>query len=261
MKRTSTQILYILTLGLLLMVTIQVDAQQVNGPNKESVIYYKDGSIFKGQVIKEDPLHYLMVLSTLDTISINKAMIGRFANTRRMNLYRKGGFHYKEGIYFYFTGMLGGGSNDSYTGITDITVAYRTNPDQSIGLGAGLAISDIVLASTWMTHEFTTLFLYGRQYLGKSKTRFYFDSRVGYGFPRMSENAFGDDHNGGLHFQPGVGLHFASKSGLKWHVGIARFVQRTSGQDFTTGPFNQPIETDFKLWYSRTVFKIGIEIR
>lgn len=261
MKNMPSQILSALLSGLLILIVGHVDAQEVESPKKETVIYYKDGSVFKGQVIEENPLHYTMVLSTLDTININKSEIGRFASARRMNLYRRGGFHYKDGFYLYMTGMLGGGSNETYTGLTDITVGYRTNPDQSIGIGAGLAISDIVLASTWMTHEFTTVFLYGRQYLGKSKTRFYFDSRLGYGFPRLSEDLFGDEHNGGVHFQPGIGLHFASKSGLKWHFGLARFIQRTSGEDSTTGPFNQPIETNFKLWYSRTVFKIGIEIR
>ncbi len=261
MKRISDRIFSGIVLGLLLLFAFRVEAQQANDPAEQSIIYFKDGSVFKGVIIDEGPIHYQMVLSTLDTISINKTMIGRFANARRMNLYRRGGYHYKDGVYVYITGMLGGGANDSYTGMTDLTIGYRTNPDQSIGIGAGLAISDIVLASTWMTHEFTTVFLYGRQYLGKSKTRFYFDSRVGYGFARTGQDGISDDHNGGVHFQPGVGLHFSSKSGLKWHVGLARFVQRTSGQDMTTGPFNQPIETDFKLWYSRTVFKVGIEIR
>lgn len=261
MKRFADTIHFILMWCFLLLVVAQLEAQHVKSPVEESIIYYKDGSIFKGTIINEDALHYQMVLSTLDTIHVNKAMVGRFTNARRMNLYRRGGYHYKDGIYVYLTGMLGGGADESYTGMTDITLGYRTNPNQSIGIGAGLAISDIVLASTWMTHEFTTVFLYGRQYLGKSKTRFYFDSRVGYGFARMGQDGISDDHTGGVHFQPGVGLHFASKSGLKWHIGLARFVQRTSGQDMTFGPFNQPIETDFKLWYSRTVFKVGIEIR
>ena len=258
MKRYLVQVLIVLVM---ILVISEVDAQRINQPSEETVVYYKDGSIFKGKVIDEDPLHYVMVLSTLDTININKALIGRFSDARRMSLFRRGKFHYKDGVYVYMTGMLGGGANDTFTGITDLTLGYRTNPNQSIGIGAGLAVSDIILASTWMTHEFTTVFLYGRQYLGKSKTRFYFDSRLGYGFARMAQDGFSDEHNGGFHFQPGVGLHFASKSGLKRHIGLASFVQRTSGQDATTGPFNQPIETDFKLWYSRTVFKIGMEIR
>ncbi len=260
MKKISGHILSGILVAFFMLATIDADAQQTESPTRESIVYYKDGSVFKGRIVNEDPNQYLMVIGTLDTITINKSMVGRFSDARHMDLYRKGGFHYKDGFYAYITAMLGG--NDEHaTGLTDITFAYRTRQDQSIGIGAGLAISDVVLASTWMTHEFTTLFLYGRQYLGRSKSRFYFDTRVGYGFPRVSENVFGDDHKGGVHFQPGIGLHFASKSGLKWHIGLARFIQRTSGEDVTTGPFNQPIETDFKLWYSRTVFKIGIEIR
>lgn len=259
MRKFTKQVLMVFTA--IFWVSVELEAQQVNDQPNQSIIYYKDGSIFKGALIDESPLHYIMVLSTLDTINVNKAMVGRFADSRKMSLYRRGKFHYKDGIYVYMTGMLGGGANDNSTGMTDLTIGYRRTPDQSIGIGAGLAISDIVLAGTWMTHQFTTVFLYGRQYLGKSRARFYFDSRVGYGFPRMSDNVWGDDHNGGVHFQPGLGLHFASKSGLKWHLGLARFIQRTTGEDVTTGPFNQPIETDFKLWYSRTVFKIGMEIK
>lgn len=255
----STWINRITLLMLLVWADHQVWAQEDEEKNEEAVIYYKDGSIFKGFILREDPLHYRMVLSTLDTINVNKAMVGRFSSVKRMSVYRRGSFHYKEGFYIYLTGMLGGGDGHA-TASTDVTVAYRRTPNQSLGLGMGLAISDITLASTWMTHEFTTLFLYGRQYLGNSKTRFYFDSRVGYGFPRTSEFV-GDDHNGGIHFQPGLGLHFASKSGLKWHIGLARFIQRTSGEDTTPGPFNQPIETNFKLWYSRTLVKIGMEIK
>lgn len=260
MKKIARQIVSGLVLAVLVLLVLQGQAQQNEPPKEETVIYYKDGSVFRGQIIKDDPLHYQMVLATLDTITINKAMIGRFASARNMRLFKRGKFHYKDGVYVYATGMLGGGDGN-YTALTDITLGYRTKPNQSVGIGAGLAISDIWLASTWLEHEFTTVFLYGRQYLSKSGARFYFDTRLGYGFPRVNENVIGDDHNGGVHFQPGIGLHFASKSGLKWHLGLARFIQRTSGQDVTTGPFNQPIETDFKLWYSRTVFKIGIEIR
>lgn len=259
MNKTISQCVLGLLAGFCMLTDTPVEAQE-KAPEEERIIYYKDGSVFRGRILSEDPLHLQLVLSTMDTISINKSMIGRNTTARRMSMHRRGGFHYKEGMYAYLTGMLGGG-DDNLTGMTDLTLGYRIHPNRSVGIGAGLAISDIVLAGSWMTHEFTTIFLYGRQYLGKSKTRFYFDTRLGYGLPRASANVFGNEHNGGVHFQPGLGLHFASKSGLKWHIGVAQFVQRTSGEDITTGPFNQPIETEFKLWYHRTVFKLGIEIR
>lgn len=257
MKRSTYLIRALLIFMLGLCLGPQVVAQEVQP--EEAVIYYKDGSIFKGFLVGDGPLHYRMVLSTLDTINVNKSMVGRLSSVNSMSVYRRGSFHYKEGMYIYVTGMLGGGDGHA-TALTDVTLGWRTTPQQSIGLGVGLAISDVTLANAWMTHEFTTLFAYGRQYLGKGKTRFYFDTRVGYGFARSSEFV-GDEHNGGFHYQPGVGFHFASKSGLKWHIGLARFIQRTSGDDVTVGPFNQPIETNFKLWYSRTLFKIGIEIK
>ena len=229
-------------------------------------VHLKDGSIFHGHKIDESGYHIELIIVTGDTLILQKDLVVGISDhdhthTRRKYLYRKKArFHYKDGFYVYLTGMLGRGANDSFTGVTDITVGYRINPNRSVGIGAGLATSDIFLGSSWLFHEFATVFLYGRQYLGKSRTRFYFDARVGYGFPRVSQNLAGNEHNGGLHFQPGVGLHFATRFGLKWHVGVSQYIQRTSGEDVSFGPFNQPIETDFKIWYSRPVFKVAIEI-
>ena len=94
-----------------------------------AIVQYTDGSVFIGQIIYEGDLDMKIVLSTRDTITLNKVFIKRIRRTDKdIALFNGAKFHYTKGV-FYSLQFGGGGDNDGVdgTGQLDAIVGYRFN--------------------------------------------------------------------------------------------------------------------------------------
>lgn len=230
-------------------------------PEKLS-INYKDGSFYQGQVVRWEPNHIILKITTGDTITVDRSLITKIKSSKDVRVYRKGSYHLKTGYYGYATLNVGSDDFAQATTQIELIIGKRMTEKWSVGIGYGRTYSDATLAGVWTNHTFRNLFGYGRYYLKNSKVQPYVDAKLGYGFAAGGNDVFFfDPHSGGFNFQPGIGLHFASKKATRWVIGIGQNLQYTRGSNTDQGPFGSPIIADYKLWYNRTVFKIGFEFK
>lgn len=238
-----------------------VFSQDSPEPEKLS-INYKDGSFFLGEVIKWEPNTIILKISTGDTISVDRSLITKVRSNHDISVYRKGSYHLKTGYYGYASLNIGGDNAAQATSQVELIIGKRMSEKWSVGIGYGRTYSDATLGGVWTNHTFRNLFGYSRYYLKNSKVQPYVDAKLGYGFSAgRNGDFFFDQHSGGLNFQPGIGLHFASKKSTRWIIGVGQNLQYTRGSSTNQGPFGNPIIADYKLWYNRTVFKIGFEFK
>ncbi|MEM9338551.1 MAG: hypothetical protein AAGA66_07460 [Bacteroidota bacterium] len=235
-------------------------AQEETG--KKVAVYYQDGSVFVGQVISEKADGMKLRLSTNDTIAVNPFFIKKIRDWKN-----NGVFHYEKGYFANVSFSLGSSSYFGSHGEANLTFGKRFNEKWAAGIGVGRAGGELDVArSVFLYHSFTTLYGYGRYYLGKGtrKVKPYVDTRIGYGF--IDEDVFffnvNNEQNGGAYYSPGIGLHFASKNSVKWHISISRYSQNVSGtRTDNFGPFNNPIVTDYNAWSNSFMVRFGIEIK
>ncbi|NJL75989.1 MAG: hypothetical protein HC892_14185 [Saprospiraceae bacterium] len=95
----------------------------------------------------------------------------------------------------------------------------------------------------------------------KWRIRPYLFSQLGYGFG-VNDEFSNDITSGGVYFEPGVGIHFASRKNLRFIMSLSQHIQRGTGSiqtfDFSS---NNSIEVNYNLLFNRAVFKIGMEFR
>lgn len=225
----------------------------------KAIVHYKDGSVFIGNLVKQTPERVWVLLSTADTIRLQRSEIKKLKSSKDWIIYHKGRFHFTKGYFGQFHFGLAEDDQFNITTQINLIVGKRLDKKWSVGLGGGIETSDRKLGGDWVTHQFGTIFGYGRYYLSDSRIRTYVDSRLGYGFDISP--SWMDPHSGGINMMPGIGLHFASKKDIKWYLGLGRYIQYTSGNSRFIGPFGLPVETDYKLWYQRTMIRIGFEFK
>ena len=81
---------------------------------------------------------------------------------------------------------------------------------------------------------------------------------MGYGNPSNIVWA-GGEYSGGVHFQPGFGVHFASRRKARFILTLSQMIQNTRGERVDFDFLSNPINIKYKYWYNRTMLKIGVE--
>lgn len=228
-----------------------------------AIIYTHDGSVFIGHIIYSDELTVDLVAVTGDTLHIQKGLIkGYYRNSENMILHRGGKMHYTEGYFVSSTLGWGGNFDESPSFDWDLIVGKRLTKRVSVGIGTSLSLNSAVLPGLgwgWFDHHFMPIFGYGRYYLNDKKVRLFASSRLGYGFP--TNIIWNDDHQGGLHFQPGVGIHFASRKSGRFIITLSQMIQQTGGSRTDLDVFSNPVNFNYTHWYNRTMLKIGVEFK
>ena len=224
-----------------------------------AIVQYNDGSVFVGKIIYEAALDMKMVLTTNDTITLNKVYIKRIRRTdKNISLYNGAKFHYTKGVFY--TLQFGGSfsdSGDTDTGQAEAIVGYRFNKKLAAGIGFGSSYNSTFSFGTWLDANAIPVFAYGRYYPFDKKVRPFIAGKIGWAFP--DQNAFGGDHQGGLLFQPEIGVNFASRRRMRFLLTLGQQLQNIRGESLGFDPFGNRIESKYNLWFNRTVLKIGFE--
>ena len=196
-----------------------------------------------------------MVLGTLDTIQLNKLFIKRIRRTdKNISLFFGAKYHYTKG--FFASLQFGGGESVSQAALI---LGYRFNKKLAAGIGFGNSYnysSNFNIGFGTETNS-TPVFAYGRYYHFDTKVKPFIAAKVGWGFP--NQNAFGGDHEGGFLVQPEIGVNFASRRHFRFLLSIGQQFQNTRGDFLFFDNIGNPVDGNFNVWFSRTVFKIGLE--
>jgi len=255
---------FILIFGLIIICS-QLSYSQLFRKNKitvsmAAVVHYNDGSVFVGRIVEESPLAMDLMLSTGDTISLNKTYIHRIKRgDQNISLYNGAKFHYTKG--YFITAQLGGNASfNDWDGGTDqfeLIGGYRFSKSVAAGLGIGVSFNSTNTFGTWIEASAVPVFTYGRFYLADKRMKPFVATKLGWAFP--DNNAFGGDHRGGMLFQPEIGVNFASRRRIRWLLTVGQQLQNIRGNDLNFDQFGNPINSNFNIWFNRTVIKVGIE--
>lgn len=231
-------------------------------PSKTStraIVQYNDGSVFIGDILFEGTLNMKMILSTNDTVNLNKAYIKRIKRgDKNISLFGGAKFHYTEG--FFMSLQFGGMNSNDFSNETSefsFIGGYRFNKKLAAGLGFGAGYNTTFSFGTWIDASTIPVFAYARFYPFDKKVKPFVAGRLGWGFP--DNNAWGGDHTGGLYFQPEIGINFASRRRIRFTLSIGQQIQHIKGSNVNFDQFSNPITSNYNLWFNRTVFKVGLD--
>ena len=229
---------------------------------EEAIIYYKDGSVYIGNIVFEDTWQIDLLIQSNDTLHLAKKDIHKtWRSTDNITMLRRGRFHFKNTLFVGMDIAFGLDQDDVVgSALLNLVVGYHLNDRVSLGVGTGSHINTAVIGDLFYEHNFSPLFAHGRYFLSKkTNARFFVFSNLGYGFPIQSD--WLDEFKGGLFFNGGMGIHFSSKKNIRYTMKAYQYLQNTTGIDVTPDLFNRPITTNYNYWYNRLVLAFGITFR
>lgn len=231
-------------------------AAQEYDPENKSIVSYKDGSIFRGTILYVNGANLKMIISTGDTINLQPNMIKKIFDQSDYLVTKKDKYHYRSGVFNY-TSLTFGTYNADYSAQLQTILGYRYTDRLSLGAGVALEGHDLSVSDGWFYHRYLSSFGYGRYYLNNKNWRLYTDAKMGYAFA-LEPNFFQrNTSKDGFIFQPGLGIHMASRNKFKMHLGMSYVFLRTAG---TGGDWSGDIQYDYKVWINRLVFSLGLEL-
>lgn len=231
-------------------------AAQEYDPASKSIVSYKDGSIFRGTILYTNGDNLKMIISTGDTINLKAELIKKIFDQSDYIVTKKDKYHYRSGIFNY-TSLTFGSHNRDHSSQLQTVFGYRYTERLSLGVGAALEGHDLSVGNDWFYHRYVSSFGYGRYYLNNKNWRLYTDAKMGYAFALESNFFQRNTHQDGFIFQPGLGIHMASRNKFKMHFGMSYVFLRTKG---IGADWSGDIQYDYKVWINRLVFKIGLEL-
>ena len=132
--------------------------------------------------------------------------------------------------------------------------------EHHLAFGTGFHLNTLDTRAILVENDFAPVYAYGRRYIGGGNNNYgpFIATKVGYGFA-LSTLA---DHSGGFYAEPGIGLHFASRGKYRVTLSLSEYVQYTEGiQRRVDFVFNNPVLIDYTVWYTRLMFRVGVEFR
>jgi len=245
-KLTSTILLFFLF-------TCFVMGQNIS---TKSIVYLYDGSIYIGQIIKEDAFEVTLRTASIDTITISKVFVKKTVAGKNIIHKEKGKFHKIDGNYFTAELTVNAYADNHYAQ-TSIAFGKRMTAKLQVGIGVGLTnASAIVKGGSWEDHDFFQVFGVGKYYLNKNKSRLFTDLKAGWGFSLVDDWAR-NTQSGGLYLNPGIGFEFANRKKMKWSIKLSQSIQNVRARK-DIGGFDDSILLTYNHWYNRTALSVGI---
>ncbi len=230
--------------------------------HEKAFFYYKDGSVFVGEIVEENFRNTRLLLVTGDTITLDNYFVKR--SWRDLLSFPNGKFHFTKGFFisYWQGGAIAGANQFSASTHTEMILGYRFNAQWALGGGLGIYSNEVGLDP--VTNGFRTqdascfnFYAYGRYYPWEKKIRPFAALKVGLGSPIGWANSLESK----VHIQPGIGLSFPSKRSARIVLSLNQYLQYFQGNQFNTDIFNNPVSFDYNIWLNRTVLKFGVEFK
>jgi len=228
-----------------------------NGQSDKSkvIIDYKDGSVFIGHILEEDRKSIILLTTTGDSLNIVKKEIKKRVDTKDYLITSRGRFHKTNGNFFSLDLAVHPSDENPMVSFS-LIYGRRLKPNMSLGIGLSNTIAAAQPYGLWLDHQFLQPFIYGKYYLNTKRFRYFADSKLGWGLPRVGN--FWNEHSGGLYINPGIGVELANRKKLKWQFRLSQNLQHTTGSQRNFDGFNMPYNVDYNIFYNRTTFSIGL---
>lgn len=192
-----------LLLFLLLFIPASILSAQENR-NSEDVVYFKNGSIIRGEIIEQNGSESLRIRTVGRNVLVVR--LDEVREIKREEIPDKK--YYKEKGYVNLTGMsiLPGGSTS--TASFQMVNGYQFNSRLSAGIGIGFVLYNDPL-------NLVPLFLDIKYKFKEANSTPFVFFKSGYSFSVLpDENMEVESHRGGFMMNPGVGLQFDTAGGF-----------------------------------------------
>ena len=231
----------------------------------DAMIYVKDGSVYRGVIIREDANIIQFITLEKDTVSLPKASVKKIKRSEDYLLLSNGKMYDING--FFWSINLGFTPNalftldDTRSEHFEVLFGWRINKQWSVGNGIGSEFNVSQVGGFSVETTFTSLFLYGRYYFTDSRPRIFAYSRLGVGVVGQTETSETNNSQGGIQWQAGGGVHFASRRNARFIISLGYYLQKANGTQFFLDDFGNEVKIDFDILITRPILKLGIEFR
>ena len=220
-----------------------------------STVVHLDGTKVKGEIIGQDKLSVILLVSSSDTVYVSKGNIRKIKNSKNhINLFKQ---HLNKGMYYNLDLFSNATNNDATVSIA-FTMGQRIN--EKFSVGAGIAQTHNVIGNRSFTtdHGMRQVYAHSRYNISNKSNRLFVESNLGWGIASPTDEV--STHKGGIYIQPSFGIEIATKKRLSWTVKISHYVQQTSGTRMFNVGFdnNLPSFAKYDILLQRTALGIGI---
>jgi len=245
----------IILLSLYLITGFWLQAQET--ADYYDVIYLKDGSEYRGEVIAFDPEYIKIKIRgghelVLDRNNIKKVVqepIGPQKKLRKSYEFKEQGIY--KAVFASFTGGTAAWNDDIAKGIgLKGVVGYQWN--RMLGAGLGLGVETYNPTQGEMLYP---VFAELRGYFNQSNNSFYYTLAGGYSFAIANEEADISDAKGGFLFHPAIGLRLGGSANANFTIDIGMQLQKAR---FTRPDFNWGGTKEYKMYYQRIAIRMGM---
>jgi hypothetical protein len=143
----------------------------------------------------------------------------------------------------------------------DMLIGYRFNKKWTAAIGVGSEFNSSQVGGFLIETAFAAYFLYGRYYFNDGRLRFFAYSRLGYGAGQAEDPETNINNTGGIQWQGGGGIHFASRKNARFIISWGYYLQKTSGTQYFLDDFGNEVKVDFDMLIQRPILKLGVEFR
>lgn len=228
------------------------------------IIYLKDGSFLKGQILSANQFGYLFQLfGVSEPLSLSSLIVKKVIENDDSGIYFEDGKRIPTGGMYWsykFSGAFGRSEFDGhFKGMHfQLSTGKRLSPRLSVGGGTGF---DFQAGPDWDNYTFAPVFAEAIALVRKKPFTPYFRLVAGYNIPlQIGQEWQGDSskYRGGALVQPSLGFRFPTRKkaaftmelGYKWQNTKATFVSRNWG-----GEGN--VITEQFINFNRLEFSIG----
>ena len=240
------------------------DASEVFVPQKNSIFYLRNGSVYIGSVLNDEREMLEVALYDGTPISFSRFSIRRYLPAKNIKVHFDGRYNVIRGFFFQ-TGLgVNAGSifetNDQrISSHNPYIFGWHFNSRIAGGAGFGFEFDEAEIGNFFVSTQLTSLFIYGRYYLTEQKRRPFLYARVGGAFSSFDDEIAAATGSGGFQFQAGGGLHFSSRKSRKFILSLGYHQQKAAGQDRFIDFAGSEVIVDYDLWIRRLVLTFGIE--
>ncbi|MEM6724044.1 MAG: hypothetical protein AAF598_08400, partial [Bacteroidota bacterium] len=195
------------------------------------VVYLKNGSEFRGQIIEYQPGEFLKIkiLGGVE-VEFQDHQIEKIVQ-EPVSIKAKGGpksYNFSETGFYNFTYVsnfnASSGFGTHYVGLGLHTVTgYQIN--RLIGVGIGIGIENYEVS---FPRSVAPLYLEARGYFTDKNISPYYSMNVGWGFPLKREFNGVNETEGGVFINPNIGVRLGAKKGVNFTADVGYKYQRAT---------------------------------
>ena len=254
----------LLRLGFAFFLILTISVHCYGQKSKEALVKCRDGSIYRGKLIKEDNTILQIVDSTKDTIHVSRSRVKKVYRSGDYLIHPNGKMHDTNGFFWGINVGFNAANvfnpDDLRSEHLEIMFGWRFNKKWTVANGFGSEFNTSQVGGFIVESTFASLFLYGRYYITDNRQRIFAYSRIGIGTIPTEEDDI-NNNIGGFQWQGGGGVHFASRRRARFIISLGYYLQKANGTQFFLDDFGNEVKIDYDILISRPVLKLGIEFR